>query len=517
MGESEMQQRDWSSSFNFKNLQWLDLSSNNLRGSLLENASNLFHVNGLQRLNLADNDFNGTISSKFFSQSVSLTHLDLSFNGLFDLISRFDGQGFDTLATNLTKLRNLALNGVDMSDVALTSFLNLSSSLEHLSLSYSQLQGEFPTQVSQLPNLKVLDLSEDENLTAGPLPITILNLTKIAHLDLSNNHLEGPFPNHVSELQFLEVLELYKNSISGGVPSWLFSLPSLPLLDLSYNKLVGPIDRIQQPSSIQDVKLSYNNIGGSIRCSIFDLVNLTSLDLSSNNLSGPIPYSIFDLVYLSYLDLSSNNLSSVIKSDMLSKLTSLEVLDVSRQFPNFFQSSQLEVLDLSNNMISGGISRWEAEGWEGLQYLDLSHNFLTALEQYPGNNLDYLNLHSNLLQGPILSTCLNPQIPILKELEVLIISKNKLIGNTPSSICNLSSLGVLDLSEINLSGIIPDCLGNLNHLQLFDLQMNNFIGKIPNSFVNNELAHLVFNDNQLDGLVQPSMANWSNKGGFVEL
>ncbi|PPD72598.1 hypothetical protein GOBAR_DD30502 [Gossypium barbadense] len=362
-------------SFNFKNLQWLDLSSNNLRGSLLENASNLFHVNGLQRLNLADNDFNGTISSKFFIQSVSLTHLDLSFNGLFDLISRFDGQGFDTLATNLTKLRNLALNGVDMSDVALTSFLNLSSSLEHLSLSYSQLQGEFPTQVSQLPNLKVLDLSEDENLTAaslgnlsqiisvglhgnsfrgqipdvfgnlrkltylnfsscnlsgpGPLPITILNLTKIAHLDLSNNHLEGPFPNHVSELQFLEVLELYKNSISGGVPSWLFSLPSLPLLDLSYNKLVGPIDRIQQPSSIQDVKLSYNNIGGSIPCSIFDLVNLTSLDLSSNNLSGPITYSIFDLVYLSYLDLSPNNLSGVIKSDLLSKLTSLEVLDVS--------------------------------------------------------------------------------------------------------------------------------------------------------------------------------------------
>ncbi|MBA0672037.1 hypothetical protein Goklo_025357, partial [Gossypium klotzschianum] len=224
------------------------------------------------------------------------------------------------------------------------------------------------------------------------------------------------------------VLELYKNSISGGVPSWLFTLPSLPLLDPSYSKLVGPIGRIQKPSSIQDVKLSYNNIGGSIPCSIFDLVNLTSLDLSSNNLSGPIPYSIFDLVYLSYLDLSSNNLSGVIKSDMLSKLTSFELLDVSsnsllslstsgndvnnsfprlsavrfsgcsvRQFPNFFQSSQLEVLDLSNNMISGGISRWE-----GLQYLDLSHNLLTALEQYPRNNLDYLNLHSNLLQGPIL-------------------------------------------------------------------------------------------------------------------
>ncbi|MBA0825660.1 hypothetical protein Goarm_010588, partial [Gossypium armourianum] len=60
-----------------------------------------------------------------------------------------------------------------------------------------------------------------------------------------------------------------------------------------------------KPSSIQEVDLSYNNIGDPLPDSIFDLVNLTSLDLSSNNLSG------------------------VIKSNMLSKLTSLEFLDVS--------------------------------------------------------------------------------------------------------------------------------------------------------------------------------------------
>ncbi|MBA0762421.1 hypothetical protein Gotri_012028, partial [Gossypium trilobum] len=100
-------------------------------------------------------------------------------------------------------------------------------------------------------------------------------------------------------------LRLSYNSISGGIPSWLFTLPSLPCLDLSYNKLFGPIDRIQKPSSIQEVDLSCNNIGDPLPDSIFDLVNLTSLDLSSNNLSG------------------------VVKSNMLSKLTSLEFLDVS--------------------------------------------------------------------------------------------------------------------------------------------------------------------------------------------
>ncbi|MBA0645026.1 hypothetical protein Goklo_013168 [Gossypium klotzschianum] len=597
--------------FQLHNLQWLDLSSNNLRGSLLENTSSLFHFHGLRRLNLADNSFNGTISSKLFSRLVSLTHLNLSFNGIFDVVEsylRFDGEGFDMLARNLTKLRNLVLDTVDMSDVEVTSFLNLSSSLEHLSLEACELHGEFPSQVFQLPNLKVLGLNWNFNLTgylpktnwssslelldlsscdfrgsiptlfgnltqiiavdlsgnslegqipdvfgnlrkltslsfpscnlSGPLPITIFNLTKIARLDLSYNHLEGPLPNQVSELQFLEELLLNNNSISGGVPSWLFTLPSLLQLDLGYNKLIGPIDQIQKPGFVQHVDLSYNDIGGPIPYSIFYLVNLTSLVLSPNNLSGPIPDSIFHLVNLRELDLSSNNLSGVIKSDMLSKLMSLEVLDVSsnsllslsksgndviysfpqlkyvifsgcsvRQFPNFFQTSNLQYLYLSNNMISGGISKWEAEGWERLLFLDLSHNFLTALEQFPGNNLIMLNLQSNLLQGPILSTCLNPQIPILKELEVFIISENNLTGTIPS-ICNLSSLDVLDLSKNSLSGTIPDCLGNFSYLTFLDLQMNNFFGKIPDSFVNNsELTHLLLNDNQLEGLVPSSLAN----------
>ncbi|MBA0553186.1 hypothetical protein Golob_012388, partial [Gossypium lobatum] len=173
-----------------------------------------------------------------------------------------------------------------------------------------------------------------------------------------------------------------------------------------------------------------------------------------------------------------------------------------RQFPNFIRTSKFWVLDLSNNMISSGISKWKAEGWEGLQLLDLSHNFLATLEQFPGNKLEYLNLHSNLLQGPIASTCLN------KELSAIIISKNKLTGNIPFSICKLSSLCILDLSKNNFCGTIPDYLGNFNYLRLLVLQMNNFIGKIPNSFVNNsELSHLSRNDNQLEGLVPPSLAN----------
>ncbi|MFQ6625358.1 hypothetical protein Gotur_006074 [Gossypium turneri] len=544
--------------FQLHNLQCLDLSSNYLGGSLLENASCLFSFRGLQRLNVADNGFYGTVSSKLFSQLVSLTHLNLSYNAFYGLIphqisllsslvsldlsfisfeSRFDGQGFDMLARNLTKLRNLVLDTVDMSDVALTSFLNLSSSLEHLSLSECKLHGEFPTQVFQLPNLKVLDLSENENLTGylpntnwssglellslsscgfrGSIPASFGNLTQIISLDLYGNPLEGQIPDVFGNLRKLTSLSFSSCNLSGPLPITIFNLTRISRLYLSNNHLEGPFpNHVSKLQFLEDLWLYDNSISGAVPSWLFDLVNLTSLDLSSNNLSGVIkPEMLSKLTSLMFLDVSSNSLLSLSTSgnDVNYSFPQLRTVNFSgcsvRQFPNFFRTSNLEELNLSNNMISGGISKWEAEGWEKLLSLDLSHNFLTTLEQFPGNNLVYLSLHSNWLQGPILSTCLNPQIPISKELEALIISENKLTGNVPSSICSSSSLYLLDLSENSLSGTIPDCLGNLSNLGILDLEMNNFIGKIPNSFANNGLRRLLLNDNQLEGLVPSSLAN----------
>ncbi|KAG8484967.1 hypothetical protein CXB51_021834 [Gossypium anomalum] len=135
-----------------------------------------------------------------------------------------------------------------------------------------------------------------------------------------------------------------------------------------------------------------------------------------------------------------------------------------------------------------------------LELLDLSHCGLRGPIPASFRNLTQIisvDLHGNSLEG---------QIP--NELSVVIILKNKLTRNIPSSICNLSSLGVLDLSENSLSGTILDFLGNFSYLKLLDLQSNNFIGKIPNSFMNySELSHLLLNDNQLEGLVPPSLAN----------
>ncbi|XVF18627.1 hypothetical protein REPUB_Repub11eG0038800 [Reevesia pubescens] len=143
------------------------------------------------------------------------------------------------LATNLTKLGNLVLEDADMSSVAVTSFLNLISSLESLSLrdcqlhgecpSLSlrdcQLHGEFPSEVFQLPNLHHIDLSWNENLT-GYLPKTNLSRA-LEMLDLYYCRFRGSIPASFGNLTQIMFIDLSGNSFAGQIPDVFGNLNKL--------------------------------------------------------------------------------------------------------------------------------------------------------------------------------------------------------------------------------------------------------------------------------------------------
>ena len=94
----------------------------------------------------------------------------------------------------------------------------------------------------------------------------------------------------------------------------------------------------------------------------------------------------------------------------------------------------------------------------------------------------------------------------------LVISNNRLTGEIPSTICNVSYLQILDISNNSLSGKIPQCLGNVSHsLLVMNLQMNNFQGTIADTFEkNNLLETLAFNGNHLEGKLPKSFVNCTN-------
>ncbi|KAH7544492.1 hypothetical protein JRO89_XS15G0174300 [Xanthoceras sorbifolium] len=146
----------------------LDLRSSCLLGTLEVNSS-LFLLHHLRNLNLACNNFQGSRMSSNFGQFPYLTHLNLSssyFSGLvpveisqlskllsIDLSNnslKLEQPNFVKFLLNLTELRYLVLDFVDMSLVAPGSLVNLSSSLVSLSLRHNYLQGEFPSEMFHL-------------------------------------------------------------------------------------------------------------------------------------------------------------------------------------------------------------------------------------------------------------------------------------------------------------------------------------------------------------------------------
>ncbi|XVF77163.1 hypothetical protein PTKIN_Ptkin14bG0019300 [Pterospermum kingtungense] len=466
----------------------LDLSCSLLYGTIPSHCS-LFLLPNLQKLVLAANNFHFSTISPKFGEFASLVYLNLC--------SYFSGQIPSALG-NLTKL------------------IKLDTSCDYLS-------GQIPYALGNLTKLINLDMSF--NYLSGQIPSSLIrNLSQLECLNLRASHLEGSIPDEVSAFRNLINLDLYANSFNGTLPSWLFTIPSLKYIDLSFNHFSGRVKEFQYHSLIF-IHLLSNELQGPIPSSISKLLNLTHLDLSSNKLQGPILSSIFQLPNLVYLGLASNNLIGIVEIGMFSKLQNLQYLYLSSnnlslifngtnddytlpklqdlflsscsvsEFPHFLRGSKrLQNLDLSNNRIYGKIPKWMRDvGKDSLIYLNLSHNFLTSIDQeLPWKKIEILDLSSNLVHGDL-------PIPPLTT-QVFFISKNSISGQIPSLICNLSSLGFLDLSHNNLSGIIPQCFGNLSKsVELLNLRVNKFHGIIPTFFKGCQLKNLNLNGNQLEG------------------
>ncbi|XP_034674598.1 receptor-like protein 6 [Vitis riparia] len=442
----------------------LDLSSCGLHGRFPDHD---IHLPKLEVLNLEGND---DLSGNFprFSENNSLKELYLS-------STNFSGE-LPASIGNLKSLQTLYIFNCEFSGSIPASLENLTQ-ITSLNLNRNLFSGKIPNVFSNLRNL--ISLRLHGNNFSGQLPSSIGNLTNLQVLDLYDNQLEGVIPSFVNGFLSLSYVALGYNLLNGTIPSWLYTLPSLVGLYLNHNKLTGHIGEFQ-----------------------FD--SLESIDLSMNELHGSIPSSIFKLVNLRYLYLSSNNFSSVLETSNFGKLRNLTSLDLSNNMLSLTTSGNsksmlpyIERLDLSNNKISG-VWSWNI-GKDTLGYLNLSCNLISGFEMLPWKNIGILDLHSNLLQGPL------PTPP--NSTFFFSVSHNKLSGEISLLICKVSSMGVLDLSNNNLSGVLPHCLGNFSKdLSVLNLRRNRFHGIIPQTFLKgNAIRNLDFNDNQLEGLVPRSL------------
>ncbi|XVF78899.1 hypothetical protein PTKIN_Ptkin14bG0174900 [Pterospermum kingtungense] len=538
----------------------LSLNSNRLKGKF---PVDVFRFPCLQNFMLCNNDVEVNFPKSNWSAPLlslevfgisSLGDLpdsigNLRFLELLDLSNSHLKGSIPVTVGNLTQLILLKLSLNSITGPILFSFSNFKQ-LSYIDLFQNNLVGPIIDSFGNLTQLSALSLGY--NQFSGPLPFSAFNLPQIGLLDFSGNKFVGPLPNHVSGHSQLDGLYLQSNFVSGRIPSWLFSLPHLVLLDLSNNKLTGPIEQFDKVAPLQAVYLQNNEIHGlfelyknlsilqELNLSNNSFISLTSggndnyswpslglLNLSSCNIIE-VPDVVRNLPGLTILDLSHNRIR-VMEAQMFSNLESLGILDLSHniglsfsndslvlpslmelylsscnitQFPNFLTSlDRLISLDLSNNLIQGKLSKEEIKWGKNLLTLDLSQNLLTVLEGYPWRTISYLQLGSNQLEGPFL-------VPP-PSTNFLSISKNKLVGEIPSSICNSVWIEILDLSNNNLSGAIPECLNSgVMNLSVLDLSNNKFTGNIPNIFPKgNMLRTIQLNNNDFDGPLPKSLVN----------
>nr|XP_043622133.1 receptor-like protein EIX2 [Erigeron canadensis] len=500
-------------------------------GPHLNSSSKLPNI---RRLDLSKNYFKAKELLVFLQNMTSLEFLDLS-NSDFNL------------AGNLANLLNMIpfVSELHMSHCQLqnehlsTTHLNIStlSNIQHLDLSSNSIEGHFPSFLTSMTSLRVLNIRI--NFLKSSIPV----MPKLQKLDISSNyfmdvehvgiwrhcHLKelrvsknnlgeeiiGPSKNISECSQYaLEVLHLDHNQLIGSIPKSMTRLTNLRVLDLSSNRLTGLIPvSLGRLLALEVLDLSSNQLNGTIPITFRQLSKINFLNVSDNNLEGTVTEAHFaNLSMLKSLDMSDNiNVSLYLLPDWMPpfqlRTIRLKSCNICCEFPRWLQTqSELKMLVLSNTTITGPLPSWLLK-MPIIPHLDLSHNKLRGplinlptdppfsgfQDRYKGSLL----LRDNLFNGTI------PELLCRRTaLEVLELSGNRLAGEIPKCLKNLKKLRAMAFSSNELSGVIPASIGDNSLLSWLHLNNNSFTGELPQELRNlQDLWILDLGDNNISGRI----------------
>ncbi|KAF3639716.1 putative serine/threonine-protein phosphatase PP2A catalytic subunit-like isoform 1 [Capsicum annuum] len=451
----------------------LDLFCSGLQGKFHTNSS-LFQLSSLKQLSLSYNDFSGSLISTKFGELSSLTHLELWNSGFTGLIP--------VEISHISRLQFLTISAVDPYGLRLGPY-------------------NFQLLLKNMTQLRYLDL-EYLNISSTIPERDLTNLTNLEYLRLSYNSLTGPIPSNVSGLQNLQFLLLSSNHLNGTIPSWIFSLPSLIYLELTNNSFSGKIQEFKS-KTLAVISVNQNQLQGPIPESLLDKPDLQFLTLSQNNFSGQIPSAVCNLKTLIMLDLGSNNLNGTIPQ-CLGEMSDLEVLGLNNNIlsgtinTTFSTENQLRIINLYGNKLKGKVPP-SLINCRNLEFLDLGNNelndtFPSWLGGLPG--LKILSLRSNKLHGHISDSRTDNLFP---KIRVIDLSSNGFSGNLPVSLFeNFQAIKKIGENSGTREYIAGDYSGNyanilivttkgldqelprvLTTYMIIDLSRNRFEGHIP--------------------------------------
>ncbi|WJX43053.1 hypothetical protein P8452_30209 [Trifolium repens] len=531
----------------------LDLSEESISGGF-DHESSLFSLQHLQKLNLADNNFNSLIPSGFnklgklaylnlsnanfvgqipieISQLTRLVTLDISSPGSYLLGQglKLEKPNLHKFVQNLTSLRQLYIDGIQAHGKEWSKALLPLHDLQILSMSFCDLSGSLDSSLTRLENLSVIIL--DENSFSSPVPQTFAKFKNLTTFSLAFCGLIGTFPQKIFQIRTLSNIDLSFNyDLHGSFPEFPLN-GSIQTLRVSNTSFSGEFPHtIGNIRHLYELDISNCQFNGTLPNSLSNLTQLSYLDLSSNSFTGPMP-SFRMAKNLTHMDLSHNHLNGVISSsdyfEGLHNLVSVDLRDNSfngsipsslfelallqkiqlsfNQFSKFDElinvsSSVINTLDLSSNDLSGPFPTSIFQ-LHSLSYLDLSSNRLNGLLQLDEllelRNLTALDLSYNNISIDV--NVANADHTFLPNISTLNLASCNL-KTFPSFLKNKSSLSILDLSNNQIQGKVPNWIWKLQNLQSLNVS-HNMLTDLEGPLLNltSNLVALDLHNNQLQG------------------
>lgn len=317
-----------------------------------------------------------------------------------------------------------------------------------------------------------------------------------------------------NQLEFPKQLEIWNNSED------LCYSPSSPVLTVTCEgssvtelKIVG--DKLVKLDKFNGYPvwgktLSYSFSVDSFFTTLSRLPSLKVVILVSLGIWGPLPDKIHRLSLLEVLDLSSNFLYGSIPP----RISTMKMLQTLTLDGNFFNETVPDWFDLLLNLTNLSLQHNRLKGplplsvgrLRTLTGISLSYNSISGeLPDLSGlSSLEVLDMGDNKLDSEL------PRMP--NGLVIMLLGKNKLTGEIPSQISELSRLQHLDLSFNLLDGTLPVSLFELPNISYVNVASNKFTGSLPVSLAcSSQLGYVDISANFLMGKLPSCLSSYSNK------